>query len=364
MLPGRGVLLGSAMNKPTRPPLVPEDLKHTRASVYFFRAAAATLHAHTHRCSPERAANELFGRDIVTEIVLKGASNPATIANSNWAGALAATAIEDTVMAISSMSAFAALAQKGLKLDFGNYGQIKAPGRIVDASDGGTFVAEGAPVTIRAQRITSGATLSPKKLILICGFTAEVLAQSNIAEISRAIISEGLSLKLDATAFDASAETSARPAGLCFNIAGLTATSGGGLNALLGDLRQLMAALVAAGGGRDPTIVTHPTQALTLSLLASPKFDIPVLRSSAIPAGTVIMIEGSSLASAFSGVPEFEVGMHPLLTYDDTSPPADPMTGAPTHSTFQTDTLGLRVRLRCSWGMRAPHLAWLTGATW
>src|SRR5262249_12992750 len=148
MLPGRGVLLGSAMNKPTRPPLVPEDLKHTRASVYFFRAAAATLHAHTHRCSPERAANELFGRDIVTEIVLKGASNPATIANSNWAGALAATAIEDTVMAISSMSAFAALAQKGLKLDFGNYGQIKAPGRIVDASDGGTFVAEGAPVTI------------------------------------------------------------------------------------------------------------------------------------------------------------------------------------------------------------------------
>src|SRR5262245_41987861 len=54
----------------------------------------------------------------------------------------------------------------------------------------------------------------------------------------------------------------------------------------------------------------------------------------------------------------------PLLTYDDASPPADPVTGAPTRSAFQTDSLGLRCRLRCSWGLRAPQLAWLSGATW
>jgi hypothetical protein len=59
-------------------------------------------------------------------------------------------------MEISSMSAAAALMQKGLKLDFGAYAQIKAPGRIVDGNDGGTWVAEGSPITIRAQRITSG----------------------------------------------------------------------------------------------------------------------------------------------------------------------------------------------------------------
>src|SRR5262249_44322218 len=192
------------MNKP----LVPEDIKRLRASVYFFRAAAATLRAHVNRSTPERAARDLFERDVVTEIVLKAASNPAQIATPSWAGALAATAVEDAVMQISSVSAFAALAQKGLKLDFGSYAQIKAPGRIVDANDGGTWIA-----------------------------------------------------------------------GLCHGIAGLTATPGGGLNPLLGDLKQLMAALVTAGGGRDPTIVTHPTQALTLALLAGPRFDIPVLRS-------------------------------------------------------------------------------------
>jgi hypothetical protein len=348
------------MNKP----LVPEDIRRERASVYFYRAAAATLRAHAKNCSPERACRELFERDTATELLLKAASSPATISNSTWAGALAATAIEDVVMEISSVSAFAALVQKGLKLDFGQYSQIKAPGRIVDASDGGTWVAEGSPVTVRAQRITAGTLLQPRKLILITAFTSEILAQSNLEAVSRTIISEGLSLKLDSTAFDANPGDSSRPAGLRYGVSGLTATAGGGLAALEGDLKQLLGALVTAGAGRDPTIVTHPTQALTLSLLAGPRFDIPVLRSSAIPAGMVIMVEASSLASAFSNVPQFEVGAHPLLTLDDTSPPSDPMTGQPTKSMWQTDSLGLRARLTCSWGLRAAHLSWLTGATW
>jgi hypothetical protein len=128
-------------------------------------------------------------------------------------------------MEISSVSAFAALVQKGLRLDFGQYAQIKAPGRIVDANDGGTWVAENAPITIRAQRITSGALLQPRKLILITAFSSEIIAQSNIEAVSRAIISEGLALKLDATAFDANPGDSSRPQGLLYGVAGLTPTA-------------------------------------------------------------------------------------------------------------------------------------------
>jgi len=155
------------MNKQINRPLVPEDTTRPRASSYFFRAAAATLRAHVRKCEPEQACRELFERDAVTPILLRAASTAATISNSTWAGALAATAIEDLVMEISSMSAAAALMQKGLKLDFGAYAQIKAPGRICDANDGGTWVAEGSPVVVRAQRITAGALLQPRKLILI-----------------------------------------------------------------------------------------------------------------------------------------------------------------------------------------------------
>ena len=348
----------------TEPDEIGGAIKKLRPAVYFFRCCAATLRAHVSRTSPEAAAHDLFGRDIVSEILLKAASNPATIATSAWAGALAATAIEDVVMQISSVSAAAALFQRGLRLDFSNYGYIKAPGRIVDGSDGGSWIAEGAPVTVRAQRITSGALLEPHKLMVIAAFSAEIIAQSNIEAVSREIVSEGLARKLDATVFDANAGDSSRPAGLRYGVAGSTPTAGGGVAALEGDLKQLMAALVTAGAGRDPVLVVNPVQALALTLLASPKFDMPVLRSSDVPVGTVIMIEASSLASAFGGAPEFEVAPYPLLTMEDTSPPADPMTGSPTKSMFQTDSLGLRVRLRCSWGLRAPQLAWLAGATW
>src|SRR5262249_20220358 len=157
---------------------------------------------------------DLFERDAVTPILLRAASSTATISNTTWAGALAATAIEDLVLEISSMSAAAALMQKGLKLDFGAYAQIRAPGRIVDGNEGGSWVAEGNPVVVRAQRITAGALLQPRKLILITAFTSEILAQSNLEAVSRAIIGEGLSLKPDATMFDANPGDASRPPGL------------------------------------------------------------------------------------------------------------------------------------------------------
>jgi hypothetical protein len=90
------------MNKPiSPPPLVPEDVRHPRASTYFFRAAAATLRAHVNNCSPERACRELFERDPATEILLKAASNPATTATRHsrvlWRGGLQRVAVVTSV---------------------------------------------------------------------------------------------------------------------------------------------------------------------------------------------------------------------------------------------------------------------------
>jgi hypothetical protein len=73
---------------------------------------------------------------------------------------------------------------------------VKAPGRIVDGSDGGTWVGEGQPVTVRAQRITGGALLQPHKLLVISAFSSEIIVQSNIEAVSRALVSEGLARNL------------------------------------------------------------------------------------------------------------------------------------------------------------------------
>jgi len=36
----------------------------------------------------------------------------------------------------------------------------------------------------------------------------------------------------------------------------------------------------------------------------------------------------------------------------------------PVRSMFQTDSLALRMLLRASWAMRAPHAAWTTNTNW
>src|SRR5262249_34330112 len=94
----------------------------------------------------------------------------------------------------------------------------------------------------------------------------------------------------------------------------------------------------------------------------------PVLLSNSIPDGTVIAVEASSFASAFSPVPEFAVGTSAILHFEDTNP-ADISTppatvAAPVKSMFQTDSLALRMVLRAAWGLRAPHVAVVTNTTW
>src|SRR5262249_62362363 len=137
-----------------------------------------------------------------------------------------------------------------------------------------------------------------------------------------------------------------------------------------GDIKQLTNALVTAGAGRDPVIVTNPVQAALLSLLSGSHFNIPVLQSSAVAVGTVIMIEASSFVSAFDPVPEFRVGQEMTVHMEDAAP-ADPiMGGTPVRNMFQVDSTGLAVTLKTAWGMRAAsvagkaNIAYLTGATW
>jgi hypothetical protein len=348
--------------------LVPEDLKRARPCVYLYRAGAAHVRSHITRSSPERAAKELFGNDTVTDIVLRAASTAATTGTPTWAGALAATAIDDSIMAISSLSAAAGLIARGMRVEFGGYASIKIPGRILDATDAGIWTAEGMPTVVRKQRITAGPTLAPRKLIVVTSFSREMAEHSAIEAVSRALISEATALALDAALFSTAADDGARPAGILNGISGLTATAGGGQNALNGDIKQLTAALVTAGAGRDPVLVTNPVQAMTLKLLGGPRFDVPVLASSAVAAGTVIMVEPSSFVSAFGAAPEFETSTTTTLHYEDTSPQditgGTPSPAVPVKNLFQTDAIALKMRLRASWGMRAAHIAYLTGATW
>src|SRR5262249_2199758 len=230
----------------------PSDLgrKSLRPSQYLHRAGAAHLRAYRENISPERAAKSLFGvDDKVTPLLLKAASAPATTTNPSWAQSLAATAVDDSVQAITTVSAAAGLIALGLKVDFGGYASIRIPGRLVDANDAGSWVGEGQPAPVRTQRLTAGPTLTPHKLVVNTTYTNEMVASSNIENISRTLISEATALKLDATLFGTQADDGVTPGGILAGVTPIPPTAGGGLNAMVGDIGKLVAALVAAGAG-------------------------------------------------------------------------------------------------------------------
>ena len=293
------------MNRPLRP-LVPEDLHRRSSFETLVRATTAFLRAHIRKIEPERAFKQMYSDDRIGLMVLRAATAPATTTNANWAGPIAHATVSQTVVEMASVSAAASLIAAGMRLNFDRFATIHAPGRLVDGSDAGTWVAEGAPVSVRVQRITAGTTLSPCKLVVINAATREQIESSNIEEVSRRLLLESMAWALDVAVFGSQAAGNS-PAGILNDLTGLTPTTGGGVAAVESDLRALTAALVSAGAGRAPALILNPTQAVTLSLLAGPHFDMPIWRSNAIANGTVVMVEPISFVSAFAPTPEFEI---------------------------------------------------------
>ena len=86
----------------------------------------------------------------------------------------------------------------------------------------------------------------------------------------------------------------AAPAGLLFGVTPVTATAGGGLSAMVADLRNLVTAIVDSGV--DPSgvvFVAAPAQAVSLKLLSGPNFDYGIAAANITP-GTVIAVVNSA----------------------------------------------------------------------
>jgi hypothetical protein len=351
-----------------RPFPLPEDLdiRKARPAVYLYRAAASHARCFVTRSTPEGAARALFGGDVVTDAILKAATLPASTGTPGWAQQLAQSAVDDSIAAIASLSAAAELISRGLKLDLTGIAQLHVPGRTLDATQAGQWVGEGAATPVRALTFTTGAVLSPRKLAVICSMSREIIESSAVEATTRALLSEAAALALDAVLFSTSADDGNHPAGILNGVAALTPTTGGGTNGMAGDVKALIAALAAAGGGLHPIIIASPPQATALKIWAGPHFDIPVLPSVALAAGTIVAVEASSFVSGFGAVPEFSTSKVTVLHMEDTSP-SDIVSGTaatPSKSTFQTDAVALKMILHASWGMRAPHVAWIQNVSW
>jgi hypothetical protein len=353
-------------------PMEESSIRKARPSVYLFRAGAAHVRAHIMKTSPEGAARILFGHDVVTNVLLqRAASTQATTTGATWASALAHQAIDDTIAAAASLSAAADIINRGTRVSFDNAASIRIPGRTFAANnaDAGQWIAEGAAIPVRALSFTSGVVLSPRKLAVIVTFSREQAESSAIEVIARAMISEAVGLALDATMFGNAAGDATKPPGLLNGVTPLTATTGGGIAAMMADLGNLVQALAGNHGGKTPLFVAAPAQAAAMKATLGPHWDYPIVSSASLAAGEIICLELASFVSAFGATPEFDTVKAASFHFEDTAPTditgGTPSPAVPVRSLWQTDMVGLRMILHGSWGLRSVgHCQYLPGATW
>ena len=271
---------------------------------------------------------------------------------------------------MSSASAAALLLGQGLQFTFDDANGILAPGIVADPNSV-AFVGEAAPIPVKSLSF-DGPMLTPRKFATIVPFTRELFERStpNIESIVRAVLTESLGLALDAALFSNSAGNSLRPPGLLLGITPLAhSTATDPQNAMIADVKALVAAVAPIAGNGEVVLVAATDQAVALRLRQSREV-YPVLASSALTAGTVIAIAPNGLASAVDPVPRFEIANEGTLVMDDAAGPLSVagtpnVIAAPARSLFQSDTLALRVILQVGWGLRSPlAIAFLQGGSW
>ena len=240
------------------------------------RAGTVAIRAKEWGVSTEAARTKIYGDDVSTkeacEIILRAASAPAMTTVTGWAAELVQPRYEQLLPLLMPRAILTRLAPRGLALDFGGAGKIVIPMRSRTPTIAGSFVGEGLPIPVRQGAFTSQ-TLVPKKVAVISCWTREMDEYSTpaIEGVVREAIQDDTSVAVDSVLLDANAATAVRPAGILNGVAALTATAGGGIAGIVGDIKQLVNAITVATYGNVRSLVwlMNPSDVLSASLISA-----------------------------------------------------------------------------------------------
>jgi HK97 family phage prohead protease len=375
-----------AWAQPKRKETPPED--------HILRHFAATTIAYAKRQPVEVALAEMYGSygdyeatKGIVEWRTRAATAPATTTTTGWAAELAVTGQGAWFNAVMAGSILQPVSSRAMNVTLGRYAQISMPTRATTPTIAGSFVQEGAPIPVRQAAFTT-VTLGLKKMAVITSYTREIAEHSTpqIEMILRQLIMDDTGVAVDTVFIDNVAVSAIRPAGIRNGVSGLTATAGGGFTALVGDLKALVGALAAVNAMGQLVWIMNPVQQIAISLTqnAGGQFPFqaeinsnrmlgyPVVISSTVPAGMVILINADDLMMVQGDTPRFDVSDQATLHFEDTTPlqlttgaQGSAVAATPTRSMFQTDSLALRMILPMNWAMRRTgSVAWTSAVTW
>jgi HK97 family phage prohead protease/HK97 family phage major capsid protein len=360
----------------------------------FIRHCVAKLIAHVRHSSVDEAMRERYGHYAdfeqtrgVHDYYMRAATAPATTTTTGWAAELATTMYGDFFESLSPGSIYGPLAPQGFRVTLGRNATITMPTDAATPTVAGSFVLEGAPIPVRQAAFTP-VSMGLKKMAVIVAYTREIGDHSNpaIEAVIRRLITKHTMKAIDTVLIDAVAVSTARPAGIRNGVSVTAATAGGGFNALVTDIKNLIGVLAAVDSLRSPIFIMNPVQKVAITFAqgqAGTDFPLasqinnntlagyPVIVSSTVPAGMVILIDAADFMSATGDDPRFDVSDQATLHFEDTTPlqigtvGAPATVAAPSRSMYQTDSIALRMILPMNWMMlRSGVIAWTQAVTW
>lgn len=281
----------------------------------------------------------------ITLYLAKASTSPATTTTTGWAAELAASAVGEFVNSLVPQSAAAQLIEMGQKASLDGRYTVAYPRRL---GLPGTvpFVLQGGAIPV-VQRDLTAIVLGPAtKLAIISAFTQELAERSAVESAVTTILREDAASSLDATIFSNVAASASRPAGILNGITPLTATAGGTATAMATDIRALISAVVAAGGGSQIVFFANPVRAAAMALIGNAPFPYKVIPTRALAADALVALDPGAFTSGFGAEPRVDISGDAVLHFDDTTPLAigtvdtTNTVAAPSRSLFQTASIG------------------------
>jgi HK97 family phage major capsid protein/HK97 family phage prohead protease len=328
----------------------------------------------------DKVLDEAYPGHEATALIAKADQTIGTTTVSGWASELFQTVNADFLQALAGFSIYPALKGRGIDLSAEGASSVAIPRR-TGGTAGGGWVAEGSPIRV-AKLTTAASSLTPKKMGVIVAYSDELGERSipAIEALVRRAILEDTAATLDSALLDATAVSTARPAGLLNGISAAAVGYGGGDHeAVKQDFRTLLAPFITANAADSITVIMNPSQGLAISMMDGPtnnanwfgdiRARVNIVESTYATAGRLIAIRNSDFATMMGDVPRFDVSQQAVIHMEDTTPleivAGTPTTADPVRSLWQTASTGIRMILPVSWTMaRTGMVQWINGTSY
>ena len=305
------------------PTIITGQGKKEDAKELWLKKAVCCYLAEVKRTTPEQIMAERYKNNRALETVMfqKTAVPLATTYDAGWAAELAQTDVQGFIDILTPLSVTAAIASRTMALEFGGFDSITVPRRnprTAGTTLGGAFVGEGGAIPLG--RISVGAqSLARYKHGVISTFSRELAERSTpaIEAILRQAILDDMSISLDSVFLgSAAAVAGIQPAGIGNGVTPVAGTAGGGIDAVVADIKAAKKALTTAGVGVKPVLIMNENDADSVSFMQTAlgefKFAgdlengrllrMDVIVSLNCPEGTFYLVDANAIATGFDPV--------------------------------------------------------------